>query len=134
MNKHSLVAIWHWLLSFTLTSYVYIYYRGLQLLDPKGQVHCCYPLLCIFIADLLEAGQICCVRNSWNSRHPCITCMVPKEQLANVRSVYPLRKEVDMMHVFQTAKDCGNSTEAENMCKEMSIHFQEVITCLLAWF
>lgn len=88
----------------------------------------CYPTLCIFIADLLEAADICCVRINWKSEHPCISCMVPGCKQQDVGTKFPLRKERDMIEVFKRAENASDATSANRICKEQSIHLQKV-TC-----
>jgi hypothetical protein len=77
--------------------------RPVMMTGPDGKDHACLPVLCFYIADLLEAGALVCVRNNVASIVPCIRCMSPAEKLGDPRHRAAPRRESQMMAVVESA-------------------------------
>ena len=108
-------------------------FRSLKLRSQNGEAHCCgdginrvlYPGILIESQDAEEAAYFCGCRAA-SANHPCPKCLVRKQDLHNISTVFEQRTPKSMQAVLAQVSCTKTKTAKEKILIDNGMHNIEV--------
>ncbi|THH17255.1 hypothetical protein EUX98_g9164 [Antrodiella citrinella] len=79
-----------------------------------------YPFIAILVSDYEEQCVMALIRGV-KSLFPCPICLVPHDELANLRTLYPLRTAAQSQKVLEEARQMDTKAEGEALLMQYSL-------------
>ncbi|THH16568.1 hypothetical protein EUX98_g9282 [Antrodiella citrinella] len=113
-------AVWHeafWELLKTVAQYST---TGYAFETAEDLIQYLYPFIAILVSDYEEQCVMALIRGV-KSLYPCPICLVPHNELANLRKSYPLRTAKQSQQVVEAARQMDTKAEGEELLVQYSL-------------
>ncbi|THH28010.1 hypothetical protein EUX98_g6168 [Antrodiella citrinella] len=113
-------AVWHeafWELLKTVAQYST---TGYAFETAEDLIQYLYPFIAILVSDYEEQCVMALIRGV-KSLYPCPICLVPHNELANLRESYPLRTAKQSQQVVEAARQMDTKAEGEELLMQYSL-------------